>query len=121
MSRMFSLVEAAVERLDEARDSRDGRSSMSLHEGEPCVLRLTVTGLVAGERLSLERPPHEGWILVVEGSITLHSKESDGSESACAGDLIQLPLEAHTVTANQDSALLLTVAMGERPLKEPAQ
>jgi len=115
-TRHVSLASAAADRLERARVSIEGRSSISLHDGEPCVLRQTVVGILAGQRMEIEHPPDEGWVLVVVGCISL---EVDSVESqthpALPGDLIQLPREPVALVADEDSVLLLTVAKGDRP------
>jgi hypothetical protein len=66
--------------------------------------------------MKVARPPIEGWVLVLEGHVNL--VVSDPRElhvDASKGTLMQLPLDAFSLTAIEDSFLLLTVAMGDRP------
>lgn len=116
MTRHFSLANTAADRLESARTSSDGRSSTSLHEGEPCVLRQTVTGLLAGHHMEIEHPPDEAWVLVLVGRISVHvDAQEHQTHPSLAGDLIQLPPVPHTLLADEDSVILLTVAKGDRP------
>jgi hypothetical protein len=110
----FALSDVAEGRLELARASTEGRSSLSLHDGEACVLRQTVTALVGGQRMVVEHPPDEGWILILGGSVTI---TTPGGHDIAAGvnDLIRLPREPLIVLADQDSIMLLTVAKGDRP------
>ncbi len=114
--RIFSLTQLSDGRLEIARASTDRRSSVSLHQGEACVLRQTVTALLAGQRMDLEHPPDEAWILVIVGRISLHNLvEGSTVHGIPVGDLVQLPHGPHALLADEDSAVLLTVAKGSRP------
>jgi hypothetical protein len=65
--------------------------------------------------MDLERPPSEGWILVLEGELRMQINSDPTGEIAIpSGSLMQLPHAAMTLTATEDSSLLLTVAMGDR-------
>jgi quercetin dioxygenase-like cupin family protein len=116
MTRHFSMANAAADRLERAQVSIDGRSAVSLHEGEPCVLRQTVTALLSGQRMEIEHPPDEAWILVLVGRMSLELVPAEHqTHPAVAGDLLQLPPVPLALVADEDSVLLLTVAKGERP------
>jgi hypothetical protein len=110
------MVEAASQRLDVARKSTDRRSSVSLHEGESCVLRQTVTGLLAGQRMEVEHPPDEAWVLVIVGQISVHTGTEQGDVvQGREGDLMQLSRGPTVLAADDDCVVLLSVAKGERP------
>ena len=116
MVRLFLLTETAADLSVVARTHREGRSSVSLHEGESCVLRQTLMVLLEGQSMELEHPPVEGWILILEGELRLQFDGQPNEDvDVLAGSLIQLPHESTTVTASGDSVILLTVAMGDRP------
>jgi hypothetical protein len=116
MVRLFSLIEHAGDLGMVARTHREGRSSVSLHEGESCVLRQTVTALLAGQSMELEHPPLEGWILMLEGELDVQVRDPKCDDIAFpAGYLMQIPHGSMTLTAREDSVMLLTVAMGDRP------
>ena len=111
-----SLIEDFSHLHELAHTHHEGRSSISLHDGESCVLRQTVTSLLAGRSMKVERPPVEGWILVIEGHVQLVISDSLNERvDAPMGTLMQLPRESFELTAQADSLLLLTVAMGDRP------
>ncbi len=116
MVKVFSMKENIADLLVAARAHREGRSSVSLHDGEACVLRQTVTALQAGKSMEIEHPPLEGWILVLEGELNLRiTSDPDTEIQLPAYSLTQLPQGPITLTANVDSGMLLTVAMGDRP------
>jgi quercetin dioxygenase-like cupin family protein len=115
MVRIISLGDTSADLRIGAASHREGRSSVSLHDGEACVLRQTVTALLAGQSMDLERPPSEGWILVLEGELRMQiNSDPTGEVSITSGSLMQLPHAPMTLTATEDSSLLLTVAMGDR-------
>jgi hypothetical protein len=65
--------------------------------------------------MDLERPPSEGWVLLLEGELRMQiNSDPAGEVSIPSGSLMQLPHAAMTLTATKDSSLLLTVAMGDR-------
>lgn len=111
---VFPLGVLAEERLSLARSGSEGRSALSLHEGEVSVLRQTVTALLAGRSMVVEHPPDEAWILVLSGRITI-SPASGPALQASAADLVRLPRTSHAVRAEDDTVMLLVVAKGERP------
>jgi hypothetical protein len=116
MSRQFDLLQISIDQCTQARSHREGRSSISLHEGESSVLRQTVTALLTGHTMEIELPPAEGWILILEGSLRIAlAGDGDDVVTVSTGALLQLPHEAMTLTAAEDCTLLLTVAMGDRP------
>lgn len=112
----ISLVKDFSYLHEHARTHPEGRSSTSLHEGESCVLRQTVTALCAGHSMKVEHPPVEGWIFIIDGHVQLQVFDSlKFLVDAPIGTLMQLPRESLELTARDDSLLLLTVAMGDRP------
>jgi quercetin dioxygenase-like cupin family protein len=116
MVRLFSLTDNAADLRFAARSHREGRSSVSLHEGEACVLRQTVTALLSGQSMEIEHPPIEGWVLVLEGELALQVNGNlTDPVDISSGSLLQLPSGSLTLTATEDSVMLLTVAMGDRP------
>jgi quercetin dioxygenase-like cupin family protein len=116
MAEFFSMKEAFADQLVAARKHREGRSSVSLHEGEASVLRQTVTALQAGKSMEIEHPPLEGWILVLEGELSLRINGDRGQGTQLpTGSLIQLPHEPMTLSANVDSGILLTSQWATAP------
>lgn len=110
------MQETIADLLVAAHAYREGRSSVSLHEGEASVLRQTVTALLAGKSMEIEHPPLEGWVLVVTGELNLRVNSNPDTEIRLpTHSLIQMPQAPITLTANVDSGMLLTVAMGDRP------
>jgi|GEM_PF-516966 uncharacterized RmlC-like cupin family protein len=118
MVNVFSMTQSVADLLATAQMHSEGRSSVSLHEGEACVLRQTVTALQAGKSMEIEHPPLEGWILVLQGELNLRiTGYLDEGVELVAGSLMQLPHWPMTLTASVDSGILLSVAMGDRPVK----
>jgi quercetin dioxygenase-like cupin family protein len=104
---LTDTVEAHVRR---ARAAAHGRSAHTVHGGHDRALRQTVVALRAGTTLNEHDSTREATLQVLAGRVRLtigtHAAE------AVAGDLLTVPTEAHTLDAVEDSALLLTVALG---------
>lgn len=116
MVHIFSITDDFDGLWQDANAHQEGRSSISLHNGENSVLRQTMTALLAGQAMHIKHPPHEGWILVVQGDLELKTSEARPlSFDVPTGSLLQLPNTPLTLAAQEDSLLLLTVAMGDRP------
>lgn len=113
MRTAIDLTEVAERLLETASESTDGRSSVSLHAGESAVLRQTLVGILAGQTMTMGHPPDEGSILVVDGRIMV--EDAERMIELDMDELLILPATTLVVTAVEDSALLLTVAMGSRP------
>jgi len=81
------------------------------------VLRLVMP---AGKRIETHRAPGEAIIHCVEGHVELHL--ADGARSLLAGEMVYLPAaEPHSVTAEVDSALLVTLSLSPAgPLQRSA-
>jgi hypothetical protein len=111
---IFTLRWMAQQHMRLARNSSDGRSAVSLHEGETCVLRQTLAALQRGRTMTIEHPPDEAWVLVISGHVGIDSQGTPHTEASPL-DLIQLPRASHVITAEEDTVILLMVAKGERP------
>lgn len=71
------------------------------------ILRLVMP---AGKHIDTHRAPGEAIIHCLEGHVKLHL--ADGARSLSAGDMVYLPAaEPHSVTAEVDSALLVTLSL----------
>ncbi|MGZ4438439.1 MAG: cupin domain-containing protein [Nocardioidaceae bacterium] len=102
------LYDLADDLLEQARGAGNGRAAASVVGGKGHLLRMTVLALRAGEELAEHASPGEATLLVLRGAVELRS---DGQVLAGAeGDLLVIPPARHGVRAEQDSALLLTVA-----------
>jgi quercetin dioxygenase-like cupin family protein len=104
----FSLTAIARQQLDQARTASSGRSSDTVYGGHEHVLRQTVIALAAGRSLDEHENPGEATIHVLIGRVRLVTAES--SWDGRAGDLLLVPAASHALHADEDSAVLLTVA-----------
>ncbi|HZG93403.1 MAG TPA: cupin domain-containing protein [Mycobacteriales bacterium] len=103
-----SLIETARQQLANAQRTPSGRSAETMYGGHERVLRQTVLALVAGQSLSEHDNPGEATICVLAGRVRITSGEL--SWAGVAGDLIVVPATPHRLHADEDSAVLLTVA-----------
>jgi quercetin dioxygenase-like cupin family protein len=90
----------------------DSRVSRTVVGGHEKALRQTVIALAKGAALAEHASPGEATVLVLRGRVTLAA----GAESweGREGDMIIVPDAPHSLTAQADSAVLLTVV--KRPL-----
>jgi quercetin dioxygenase-like cupin family protein len=104
-----SLADAARAQLERARSASRGRSAHTVHGGHARALRQTVVALRAGTTLREHQSSREATLQVLAGRIRL-TADSETLESSI-GELLTVPTTAHTLTAIDDSALLLTVSL----------
>ena len=104
-----SLADAARAQLERARTADHGRSAHTVHGGHAHALRQTVVALRAGTTLREHESSREATLQVLAGRVRLTA----GPETldASAGELLTVSTTAHTLTAIEDSALLLTVSL----------
>ena len=106
--RKFALDAAARDQLERAQH-RSGRSATTLVGGHERSLRHTVIALTAGTALQEHQAAGEATLQVISGRVSLRT---DGDSWECRqGDLLDIPPSAHSVTALEDSAILLTVSL----------
>jgi quercetin dioxygenase-like cupin family protein len=112
-----SLADMARAHIERARAADHGRSAHTLHGGHDHVLRQTLIALRAGTTLREHHSSRDATLQVLAGHIRLTA----GTQTldAVAGDLLTVPAEDHTLSAVENSAVLLTVGLAlGRP--EPA-
>lgn len=102
-----SLTALARVQLDAARIAPSGRSAKTVYGGHEHLLRQTVIALRADERLAEHENPGEATVQVLHGRIILAC--GDESWSGWNGDLVIFPDAPHSLTAIEDSTILLTV------------
>ncbi|MGC4933580.1 LuxR family transcriptional regulator [Gordonia sp. DT30] len=102
-----NLTSLVDELIATAHRSRSGRASHTLHGSSSHRLRQTVIALVAGRELAEHESPDEGTVQVLRGHVTM-AVGTDSWEGT-DGDLVTLPDARHNLSAQQDSAVLLTV------------
>ncbi|MBK4349138.1 cupin domain-containing protein [Lacisediminihabitans changchengi] len=102
-----SLTALARVQLDAARSASSGRSAKTVYGGHEHLLRQTVIALRADEMLDEHENPGEATVQVLHGRVVLTA--GDDSWSGWTGDLIIVPDAPHSLTALEDSTVLLTV------------
>lgn len=104
-----SLIALSRELLDQAAGSKQGRFARTVYGGHDRRLRQTLVALTAGSEMPDHNGPEDATLLVITGHVTLIADGTDwvGHE----GDIIDVPQTRHSVTAHEDSAILLTVAV----------
>jgi quercetin dioxygenase-like cupin family protein len=108
----FSIEAVAKQQLERARQAPAARSATTVFGGHEHALRQTVVGLKAGAVLAEHDNPGEATLYVVTGRVTL---KADGDAwDGRAGDMIVVPSQRHSVTAEEDSAILLTAVPRNR-------
>ncbi|MBL6277517.1 cupin domain-containing protein [Micromonospora fiedleri] len=102
-----SLTTLTEEQLERARATGSGRSARTVHGG--AGLRQTLIALVAGQSLAEHDSPGDATLQVLRGRVRLVA--GDSSWTGGAGELLAIPDARHSVHADEDSAVLLTVAL----------
>lgn len=106
----ISLPQVVAELTAQAHQSSNGRASRALRSGADSRLRQVVIALLDGYRLQEHESPGAATLYVLTGAIRV---EADGQVwEGATGDHLPLPNERHSVEASEDSAFLLTVALG---------
>ncbi len=103
-----SLTALTEEQLSIARATDNGRSARTVHGG--AALRQTLIALAAGHALAEHASPGDATLQVLRGRVRLVAQ--DRSWTGGAGDLLVIPDARHSLHADEDSAVLLTVALG---------
>ncbi|GAA2371024.1 cupin [Gordonia cholesterolivorans] len=104
-----SLPEVVEELLAEAREAHSGRAGRTVRGHSDHRLRHTVIALRAGAELSDHESPGEATLQVLHGRVRLTCEDGDWEGSA--GALTDIPPTRHGLIADDDSAILLTVAL----------
>ena len=104
----FSLQATARELLDRARHASGGRAANTVIGGHEKTLRQTVIAMVKGAVLREHENPGEASVYVLTGRVRLSAGQD--SWDGRSGDLLVVPVSAHTLEALEDSAVLLMVA-----------
>lgn len=104
----LSLTAKARTTLDEARMSSNGRSAQTVYGGHEQTLRQTIIALTAGEGLAEHDSPGEATLQVLEGRVRLLC--GDDTWHGAPGALLVIPDARHSLEADEDSVVLLTVA-----------
>lgn len=108
MGNKLSLQALARSLSEQAAVAASGRSAETVYGGHERVLRETVIALRADATLSEHGSPGEATLQVLQGRVRLDGE--DTSWEARTGDLLILPGGRHSLSALEDSVVLLTVA-----------
>lgn len=104
----LSLTATARTVLADARASTSGRSARTVYGGHEHTLRQTLIALTAGAALAEHDSPGEATLQVLEGRVRLVC--GDDSWDGAPGALLTIPDARHSLEADDDSVVLLTVA-----------
>lgn len=103
----FSLTAIARQHLATAKTASSGRSAHTVYGGHEHRLRQTIVALAAGSALDEHESPGEATLQVLQGRVTLAT--ADASWDGAPGDLLTIPASRHSLYADEDSVVLLTV------------
>lgn len=109
----LSLSALAREQLELAKNGSAGRSAETVFGGHTHTLRQTVIALAAQHELDEHDSPGEATLHVLQGRVRLVAGQSSWEGSP--GDLLIIPPVRHSLHAETDAVVLLTVA---KPLTE---
>jgi quercetin dioxygenase-like cupin family protein len=104
----ISIEALASQQLKAAAGAESGRAADTVYGGHEKVLRQTVIGMVKGTRLGEHQNPGETTIFVLRGRVRLCVGEV--AWQAREGDLLIVPDARHSLEAEEDCAILMTVA-----------
>jgi quercetin dioxygenase-like cupin family protein len=103
-----SLTALARQHMEIASRASSGRSGHTVYGGHEHVLRQTLVSMIAGQVMAEHENPGEATLFVVHGRVLLTAGEDSWNGSP--GDLLTVPDGLHSLTAVEDSSVLLTVA-----------
>ena len=106
-SEVVALGALGTELLAEAREASSGRAATTVATGP--LQRATVIALVEDAELAEHDSPPAATLQVLAGSLRLISAQQEWLLRA--GDLAPVPPFRHSLTANSDAVVLLTVAL----------
>ena len=105
----ISLTALVREQLELAKVASSGRSAHTVFGGHEHTLRQTVIALAAGQALGEHENPGEATLYVLHGRVVLTAGDTEWR--GAAGHFLVIPDVRHTLTAEEDSAVLLTTAI----------
>jgi quercetin dioxygenase-like cupin family protein len=108
-----SLADIVGQQLAAARNAPSRRAAHTMYGGHEDALRQTLIALCEGQELAEHESPGEATLQVLHGRVRLNAGD-DGVEVG-ADDYVAIPPSRHSLTAVEDSAVLLTVVTGSRP------
>jgi quercetin dioxygenase-like cupin family protein len=103
----ISLNDLITELFDRAREGNAGRAAHNLLAGREHPLSQTVIAILGGHGLAEHESPGEATLQVLRGRVRFTA--GSASCDLGAGDFLPIPPERHSVEADEDSVLLLSV------------
>ena len=104
----ISIDALARQQLAAATSASSGRAADTVYGGHEKVLRQTVIGMTKGTVLAEHDNPGDATVFVVTGRVRLIVGKD--SWQARTGDLLIVPNARHSLEAEEDAAILLTIA-----------
>jgi quercetin dioxygenase-like cupin family protein len=108
----IALETLSAQLLAQARDAAAKRAAHTLTGGSGHLLRQTLIALPAGTDLDEHESPGEATIQVLSGRVSLHAADADTLLEA--GQYMLIPDTRHSLSALDDAAVLLTVAVRQQ-------
>ena len=108
----FSLTAVADEQLARARQSHSGRAAHTVYGGRDHFLRQTVIAILEGRELSEHESPGEATLQVLRGRVKVHAGRDTWGGGI--GDFLIIPPVRHSLSAIEDSVVLLSVRADSR-------
>lgn len=102
-----SLIRLANEQLEAARSSTAGRAAHTIHGGHDHLLRQTLIALADGRELAEHQSPGQATLQVLVGRVRLRTGDDEWAGEQ--GDYLVIPPERHSLHADSDAVVLLTV------------
>lgn len=104
----FQLFDVLAD-LRAKADGEAGRAAQTLFGGRDNRLRQTVIFMYAGHELAEHDSPGDAALQVLEGRVSL--RWDSESVSLARGEVMHIPLRRHSLVAEEDAAVILTVAL----------
>ena len=111
----LSLYAIADKHLETARSSNSGRSAQTIQGDHDHMLRQTLMALVAGRDMAEHESPGQATLQVLRGRVRIRA--GDDEWSGGEGDFVEIPSTRHSLHADEDSVVLLTVLADSRDAK----
>lgn len=108
MTATVNISDVTKALLEEAHDASSGRAARTLQSAAHAPLKQTLMALRASESLADHTAPGPATLLVLQGAVTLRSGQDELPLSA--GDWTPIPTTTHSLRAQNDAVVLLTVA-----------
>jgi len=110
----WSLTALADGLLTNALNATDGRGVRTIDGGRPHLLHQTLIALARGQRLDEHDNPGEATVQVLRGRVRITAGED--TADGLPGQLLIMPRTRHTLTAVEDTVVLLTVVKRSTPI-----